>query len=1031
MSVWFTESFRGQVFWDAARLKQLDYVSWEKLLKQCPVYFHGGTILPTGNYEGVDFPTGESHEVPRKWMKQVFYDYTHETSRPVDGGAVTKILLESGAEFETGYTAVLKLYVNAKKHMLAVASREVRDECAFLKTFVTHAFRAQYQLMKTTPEIAASAMERIDFKAFAECSTYQRLADNFRRLLTTRFKNRVRQQAAGRAKAVASLDNFAELAGLPDDWTVYYDGWLTYVQLPDSADHEWLALTTVDLDRIQQMLVSRAMISAQEAVWGATAGNDAHEYRSYRKLIERQFDRAVEKASMDRIQASELCKDLRKAFNAYLSMAAGELSDDSTDAMFAEIAAKKGGKFFNVQAYVSALASMPFDIAQDLGRIYKLLAAPDYDIGESFAARQAQHLATNPLMEKLDGNACTLEEFRLYFKKLLAITLTRKNGGKGVGIWTKPVKPRWWPDYEKTGALPQSLQQLDGLSLRGTAKYVERSDESPDILKDSAACEEILDEAESVGEDTKVKRNMLLRYLYDPTCPVPSAARIRLTRREHVHRVGFKMEAHKPVSRLFFIGNMSDRMIQSEMEENVHRIALFCPGYIIGQTPELTTKKIMSMVAPKLEYNERIYFFNFDISAWSPGMRGDVQRISHEAWGEVFDCPYFDNAYRINEKSTIVLNKRGYSAKYINPEANLEGYNGKEMTFMHCALMGYSVYRYRRETGHDITIPLAAYIDDGLAAFKDLDKAGPGRFLKFCEIVEDTYQRLGFQLERSKCFMSDSFAIFLNEIYFEGRHITYGLRAIMRVGTKAFEKHDTLHARATTYASGAQGAMKAGLDVISAFVIYLWLIGRMLLVYGARPYLDARACVLYAFTPKGLGGLGAGSVVAICTNLVVDALVEGTMCIQAMAAAYPPYEDKVVAILRQPVVEKDPVGLMLAPNSLDSPTAKMSENRLSVAVARALSTAKLAPKARAMFTMYKNVNLNELAEALVVPNTQLSQAMMDMVLAGTPIALIDSLIRKFQSSRTMVAVIGAGQLKRITKENRADALASLSLFRRI
>lgn len=524
---------------------------------------------------------------------------------------------------------------------------------------------------------------------------------------------------------------------------------------------------------------------------------------------------------------------------------------------------------------------------------------------------------------------------------------------------------------------------------------------------------------------------MLLRYLFDDSCPTVAKARNRLGRASHVHRVGFKMEAHKPVSRLFFIGNYTDRLVQSEMEENVHRIALHCPGYMIGQSTEFKTKKIMGMVAPRLEHDERVYFLNFDISAWSPGMRDDIQRLSHAAWGEVFDRPEFHLAHRINEGATIALNKRGYRASYINPGANLEGYNGKELTFLHCALMGYSVYRYRRGSGHEVTVPLAAYIDDGLASFREKAVNGSRRFLEFAGVVEETYQSLGFLLEKSKCFLSDSFAIFLNEIYLGGQHITYGLRAIMRVGTAAFDKHETLCARANTYLSGAQGAMKAGLDVISSLVCYIWLIGRMLLVYGVREFMDARASVLYAFTPRGLGGLGAGTAVAIATNLVTDGFVEGIASLQEMCLAYPAYRDKVSSILRQDVVVKSEVAIMLNPRTLEAPQKSMSENRLRSSVAAALVKAPLARRARQLVRLYKCVRIEDLARAIVRPNVSTSEVVLQEIVSATPLALIEALVRKFDSARTMANLIGTREFARVTRANRADGLQSMAKFRRL
>lgn len=1031
MSVWFTESFRGQVFWDVARLEGSNKSVLSEFAVRCPVYFEGGTIAATGQFDEVVFPRGLADELPEEFFHRVFFDSVRAGRPTIKGGKVTKKLLESGATFTTGYSAVLALYGAFTKEMLDDARHDVAEEHKFLSLFTEHAFRAQAGLLKTTAEVAADAAARVNKRGFLEASAYQRLAWAARTVINLRWRNRVRKQAQSHPKAMENLENFAEDAGLPDDWTLYYDGWLTYLRLGDAEDTEWIALTTVDLDRLQQMLISTSMLALHEAVWPCTAGNDPIVYRHHKRKIWRLFDEAISAAAKSPRDAGELCRDMRKCFNTYLSMAAGELSDDATDDMLREIKVKKYGKFLNSRKFIAALADMPFDLAQDLGRIYKLLPAPDYDIGESFAARQAQHLAMNPYREIVGANPCNLHEFEQYYRRLLTLTLVKKNKGKGVGKCRKAVPPRWWKEYVDKGVLPAKLSAVDDIDLTGVATYKERSDDNPDTLKDSAVCEEDLDDVFDTGDESFRRRNMLLRYLFDETCPTVSKARYRLSRKAHVHRVGFKMEAHKPVARLFFIGNYSDRLVQSEMEENVHRVAMHCPGYMIGQSTEFKTKKIMGMVAPRLTHEEQVYFLNFDISAWSPGMRDDIQRISHNAWAEVFDRQEFRFAHKINEKSTIVLAKRGYEAAYVNPGANLEGYNGKEMTFLHCALMGYSVYRYRRETGHIVTIPLAAYIDDGLASFTDKAKAGPARFLKFAEIVEQTYQSLGFLLERSKCFLSDSFAIFLNEIYLGGQHITYGLRAIMRVGTTAFEKHETLSARANTYLSGAQGSMKAGLDVVSSLICYMWLIGRMLLIYGVKEFMDARAAVLYAFCPRGLGGLGAGTVVAVCTNLVTDGLTEGIAALQELSRAYPGYAGKVAAILRQDVVVRSDTAVMLNPRSVEAPRKAMSENRLRSSVARALLKTSLARRARNLVRLYKCVKVDELSKAMIGPNVALSDVVLQDVLAATPLSLIESLVRKFDSARTMANLIGSREFSRITRANLADGLQSMANFRRI
>lgn len=409
-------------------------------------------------------------------------------------------------------------------------------------------------------------------------------------------------------------------------------------------------------------------------------------------------------------------------------------------------------------------------------------------------------------------------------------------------------------------------------------------------------------------------------------------------------------------------------------------------------------------------------------------MRDDIQRLSHEAWAEVFNRSEFLNARMINEGSIVAMNKRGYKGAYINPGANFEGYNGKEMTFLHCALMGYSVYRYRRATNHNLTVSLCAFIDDGLASFRDIKENGSTRFLQFADIVEQTYQSLGFLLEKTKCFLSDRFAIFLNEIYISGRHVTYGLRAIMRVGTKTFDPHETLNARANAYFSGTQGAMRAGLDVLAGFITYLWLIARMLLVFGAVKFLDARAAVLYALTPKGLGGVGCPGFANLVSNLVTDTMVEGVSCMQELVRAYPQYKDKVLSILRQPVAARSATAILVSPTTVSDTVAPMLEGRLKNAVAVAIRKAKLAPKARDFVNVSRNSDITPLAEAILGSTGHVVPALMKDLLDATPFALFVALLKKFESSRTMVALVGRKKMAHIVRQNRNDAIQSMRAF---
>jgi len=1031
MSVWFTETFRGQIFWDWARLKGLSSEEWAACVRKTDVMFTGGKLAATASWPAVDYPSGpaktlvDDPSAKGKEFRRIFYTSLQGPIPKKAKGRVTLEVLKRAEELSTGLKSVYSIFLSIYEDPAALTAGATHEERAYLETFIQQGFRTQTANMRTTSRVAEAVHKELDQSLVRKAATWDLVARKIRQLITMRHKSDFnRAMFIGDKTAIpdAAID-----LELPAGWRVLFDGWVTYLQTPEDPHNLWHALTSADVDRLQQMCISMSMLEMHGATWATTSGNELSEYLVHKRALLRVFIDGIRNSLAD--DPHKLCQNFRKVFNIYLSMAAGPLSEEGTRVMMDEAKSKGFLKMVSSGRYLKALCAAPFDIAQDIGRIYKLLPAPDYDIGESFVERQKSHLAPNPL-EEIDGdNPCDITEFRRYLRKLMMITLAHGNGGKGVGRYRGALKPRWFEAYQRDGSMPEGLAWVDEVDLLGTAPYVQRSDESVVTWKDSACCEEDYDQAVEERSADDVKRNMLLRYLYDPACPDIHRARENLSRSSHVHRVGFKMEAHKPVARIFFIGNLSDRLIQSEMEENVHRVAQHCPGYMIGQGPEFTTKKVMGMVAPDLNLDETAYYLNFDISGWSPNMRADIQKLSHSIWAEVFNEQSFDLAHKINEKSTVVLNKRGYHGTYENPGANFEGYNGKEMTFLHCALMGYSVFRYRRESGHQLTAKLCAYIDDGLATFIDKTANGPNRFLAFCKTMEQTYRSLGYVLELSKCFLSDSFAIFLNEIYLGGRHVTYGLRAIMRVGTTVFEKTDTMCARLNTYFSGTQGALKAGMTGAAGFCIYLWLAGRVLRDYGANRHMDARAAVLYLFTPRALGGAGSPGYTGMTTNLVADGFTEGVGIIRHMVRAYPDYRDKVLSLLRQPVKSRSYGAMVLAPKSVSDYRAPMSESRLSSAVADAIRGRGISYKAKRFLRSVGDLNLDEFGEALLSTSDAIIPSVINDIVAGTPYALLLSLVKKFESARTMTQLVGARRLATIARQNREDAFKSLATFK--
>ena len=76
----------------------------------------------------------------------------------------------------------------------------------------------------------------------------------------------------------------------------------------------------------------------------------------------------------------------------------------------------------------------------------------------------------------------------------------------------------------------------------------------------------------------------------------------------------------------------------------------------------------------------------------------EPQRINHEIWASLYGRHLFKRAQEVNEDAHIYLNMEGYVGWFMNTHANLEGFNGKELTMI---LITHSVKRWRKKVVAD------------------------------------------------------------------------------------------------------------------------------------------------------------------------------------------------------------------------------------------------------------------------------------------------------------------------------------------
>lgn len=1029
MSVWYSESFKGELLWSLSKTGVRKRGEWEDLVRKADINFTGGTLLATGDYPEVHYPEGTPSEIldgeGREEFIRIFRD-TYACRRAMARrGHVLSEIGKKARVIYTGLPAVYHLY----HRIVTDRSFDFDSECtaamSLIRVYMDHMLSAQHRTMRTTKGVSKAIFSRINWQAASRGARMISLCERVRQLITLQWHGKCLKASYGRLKPY-NLAHYAKLQW-DDEWEIYCDSWVTALRTPDMATDEWMFLTSVDIDRLQQMLRSRGLAYLDAAFWCTTAGNDRGLYLRLLRRALSYVDIATERC--DDLNAHNVCKAFKAAFAVYTAHVAGDLSLKYRRDYVAGVQDLVSRDVFDWSGYVSWLKNVPVDIAQNVGRIFKIFPAPDGDIGTSFTTRQRVHLDVREVIPIKGDNPCSAEEFALYFRKLLIITLMDFNAHRGVGRPIQAVPPVWWDAYIQHGTVPAGLDWVNEVDLRGTRKYLRRTGDLAFYIKDSVVCEENLEEASSDKSALDIKRNMILRYLFDDDCPTISSARAHLSSDEHVHRVGFKMEGHKPVMRNFYIGNYSDRLCTSESDENIHRTAVRARGYIVGVSPEKTVEKIQNMISPDLPLGDMIYYLNYDFREFSPTLLALLRNVSTRGWDEVLDDSMVRKARRATRNATLILNKRGYKGAYTADDLDLEGYKGKENTFLAIALMGYGVYRYNRQAAHPTTIDLAAYIDDGLAVFHDKIANGAENFERFVEIVDETFTALGMRLNLPKSYPSDRFATMLNEVYIQGRHVPYGLRAVLRAGSKIPEPTDTLDERVALIFSSCQGAEKAGLDQIAAFCLFHFLLAWELLRFGIRDTMCPRAMVLFVLAPIALGGLSTGSWTALTGNLVRDSFVHYTGLLQECVRTYPPYHNAVVRLLRQAVVLKSRKQVLMAPLSVRTPTLVRRQDRLRSAVMDRLRKATLSRGAFKFFAFVNKVDLQAYAEAVLPTAGSVAHSYLLDVRDANPFSMYLNFMRRFESSRTVTALLGRNEMRRIAYLNRQDAFKSFRDFR--
>lgn len=795
------------------------------------------------------------------------------------------------------------------------------------------------------------------------------------------------------------------------------------------------ALGKTDMERLHQLIMSAT--SAMVGVCAqACVGTEAQRAKAVRAV-------AVAEANIQRIVVSShlvplgdevlVCKGYRRAYTAHLGWLAGPLCKRETAELVREAAETAESGVIDVEGFLFDCMSLDAASSLNAAKMFKICPTPDVSPGSAMMDRILQIGDGNrmdPAMEGPFRNELRTQVLRAYIR-------SRSNRLK---LRTETVRPTWYAQYlqGKYDEVPSA--EIDRfLAWEGTATMPDISPYDPSHWKDSGLG------ADTVWEATRRynmgnKANMITRLIYDDECPMPGK---QVLSTEHVIKFFVKSEGHKEPARGIFSANLMDRQAQSWMEKGVEAVAKHHPSYMIGQGVDVREARVIQLTTRPERVDWVALYYSFDISGWSAKMPREPQRISHEIWADLYGGHMFRRAHEINEGSFIYLNMDGYMGWFRNTHANLEGFNGKEMTMVLVALLSLSVRRWRVKVVAEAIMPdevaqatsalLFAYIDDGLSRIDLPRKYASRAFELYKTTVIETFHMCGFTVEVSKCFPSDRFAIFLNEVYLAGRHVVHGVRAAMGISAEPTERHTSLVERVTSVSTGCRGAVMAGLNPMSATLLmaYHTLLHLMEWVAERDPVVLAMWCLC----PRAWGGLGMPNIMQLYVSGSGSAFEEGVATMQAYARISVTARKLFTRLAKGRLVDRDHTSVLTAPLSGRVDRGYMVDTRVAVAIRKALQESmddgRLSVYATRLLKYADMDSFKEYAEAIIPLDTTevLQEQMIDNVAEAHPHTIFSAFARRLEKSMTVLSVVGREMFTSILRQNRTEAELSAKTIR--
>lgn len=730
-------------------------------------------------------------------------------------------------------------------------------------------------------------------------------------------------------------------------------------------------------------------------------------------------------------RVNEVCRAFDVAYCLYI--ADGPAGDDrrAYKEQQKKFADEKLEEILSYSEVKACVAGLPIKEAMEILLLYKALPQPDFDYFGA-ANRQETMYKENKAKADEDGAAMgPLFDEIMEYHKLLMIRAFFSRHQVCPGVVKDDVARKPWhgryPHLDPNILAPEDSNDID---FNGDFIWKERGTDNLDLVKDKAILPKNVDLVTcqlDVGKMPVPHKNYLMDVI---TRQVPIDARLLLGKlaRGEIEldvRGDDKAEAKKKWQRMFFELASEARMILSIYEDSITDYAVKVPGFFQGKSiadKTATMNNITRPIPAALPF--RALQFCSDVMKFSPYLPERVHKALDAQWAEAFGLDELNHMHKIFTEGKVHYIKGCVHHSFDKVGVDFEGFAGKKLTMYHCAVMATAVKRLRQRNLIVGPGRFAALIDDGLLRVdlhaKNYDVVKP----MVVDEIADVYAKAALRISWDKTYTSEYFATFLHEVRYAGRSLTAGMRAVLKMTSRADEPIDSLAADLSVAASTGFGAIAAGAPQVATYVIYLMFCVNAMRRWGKGTKVFKAKHAFRMWLPMQYGGLGLESITTMSGSLKGPTVPECLGHLELIGYRFPEVQASVNAVLTAKMFSPSKIAKVQNPGNMMVFGARLRNDRLLKLIELNIVKRIRSPVLSSLLGMVSDGDVT-FVELALDAGSFIPQPLRDIMMDGEKFMVINKLAKKFLTARSALCIVPRRAFLRVAMKNRSEAAAVL------